>query len=122
VCSKKFVDARTERYVAPAQSCDFIGCNTRAPFKAFANGRLEAVELAGVDASGLPSLDGREDFKRVRPPVDVDARGPQAEGFKFTDRGVQAIKDRRLAVVEKAVIDDGDASEERNWSRQRRRE
>jgi len=65
---------------------------------------------------------GAKIFKRVRPPVDVDARGPQAEGFKFTDRGVQAIKDRRFAVVEKAVIDAATRVKREIGSRQRRRE
>jgi len=108
VGGEKFIDAGTEDRVTLAEGGDFIGGDARAPLEAFADGGLELVEVAGMDAGGFPCLDGGEDLERVCPPVDVDGGGVEAESFEFTDGGAEAGDNFRLAVVEKNVVDDGE--------------
>ncbi len=72
VRGEELVHARAKSCVALAQCGDFIGSEAGAPLEAVADGRLEAIEVAGVQLRSLRRLEGREDFDGIRPPVRVD--------------------------------------------------
>ena len=60
---QQFVDSRTELGMVFAQNYDLGIGDARAPLEPLADCRLDSVEVAVVNACGLPSLNGREDLK-----------------------------------------------------------
>jgi hypothetical protein len=63
VFGEELVHALAEGLVESAQNFYFRIGDARAPFEAFADGGLEMIEVAGVDAGGFPSLNGGEDIE-----------------------------------------------------------
>ena len=115
MCGEQSVHTIAEFRVTLANGGNFIGSDARAPFETFTDGGFDLVEVAGMDARGFPCLDRREDIEGVSPPVDADDGGGQTERLEFADGGVKAANYLRLAIVEEAVFDDGDAFEIGDW-------
>jgi hypothetical protein len=115
VLSEQFIDACAEIGVALAQSGDLRCGNARSPLKPLANGGLEAVEVAGVQARRLPRLNGRKDLDGLGPKSGIEGVGLETKCFKLADGCVEAGGDLRFAVVEKAVRDGGKSREDWLW-------
>ena len=97
--------------MALAQGRNFARGQARAPLEPVANGGLKLIEVAGVQSRGLRCLDRREDFNGIRPPIRIDDSSFQSKVLKNEDNFVKAGDDFRLAVVKKAVGDEGEAGE-----------
>src|SRR6185437_7384210 len=90
---------------------DFIWSDACAPFESLANFRLNALEIACMDARGLPRRDRGKDLKRYRPPAGVERVPFQPQFFKFARSGFEISHDLRLAVVQKIRGNDGETLE-----------
>src|SRR6185437_4645215 len=80
---------------------DFIWSDACAPFESLANFRLNALEIACMDARGLPRRDWGKNLKRYRPPAGVERVPFQPQFFKFARSPLKVCRHFRLAVVQK---------------------
>src|ERR1700735_574939 len=114
--SKELVHVGAEGCVVLTQNRNLARSQAGAPLEPVANGRLlfeeiGASKIAAVQARGFRGLDRCEDFNGIRPPVRIDASPFQPESLKIANEAVKAGDDFRLAVLKKAVGDEGEAHE-----------
>ncbi len=63
-----------------------------------------------MQARGFRSLKGRKEIDGIRPPVRVDGSSLKSKRLERPNNGAETGDDFRLAIVEKAVGDEGEAS------------
>src|ERR1700758_150069 len=89
-----------------SQSGQFSVGNPRTPLETLTDGWLDFVELSCVNTRCLPSLDGAKNLKRICPPAHIHSRAFEPERIQFTLDTAKSGDDRRIAVVQKLIVND----------------
>jgi hypothetical protein len=111
VSDQQFAHARTKVGMALAQCGDLSWSDVCAHYQPFSDRRLDAIELARVEASCFPGLNEREDFTGFGPPTSIDGTKFEAESLQLLDGGAKTGNNLWFAIVEKAVINDSESGE-----------
>ena len=83
VLGEQRIDGGAEGSVTRAECGDLVVCDASAPREPLTDGGLELIVMTGVDASGFPRLDGREEVEGAGPVGGVECGAAEAERFEL---------------------------------------